>query len=111
VTRTAAEWLDRQLHFPKWSEASIDKMPVVSIRDWAASVGYPLTKSSAREDRDAGIQALAAHVPKLTATDTDVLKRPAWDLLKSEFVYASWLERANAQARADATKTAQQAGE
>lgn len=110
MTRTAAEWLDRQLRFPNWRQASVAQLPVISIRDWAASVGYPLTKSYAREDRDAGIQAIAANVPLLTAKDTDVLGRSAWDLLKSEFVYASWLERASLQARAEATRPAGRAG-
>lgn len=111
MTRTAAEWLDRQLHFPNWTQASIDQMPVISIRDWAASVGYPLNKSYARQDRDGGIEAITANVPLLTAKDTDVLGRSAWDLLKSEFVYASWLERASAQARAEATKPVRQVGD
>ena len=111
MTRTAADWLDRQLHFPNWSQSSIDKMPVTYIRDWASSVGYPLTKSYAREDRDAGIQAVSADVPVLTANDTDVLSRSAWDLLKSEFVYASWLQRAGAQARSDTSKPGQKAGD
>jgi dienelactone hydrolase len=111
MTRTAAEWLDRQLHFPNWPEQSVATLPVASIKDWAVSVGYALNKSSAREDRDAGIQAIAADVPLLTAKDTDVLDRSAWDILKSEFVYSSWLERASARARAEVTKSAQPAGD
>jgi dienelactone hydrolase len=106
MTRTAAEWLDQQLHFPNWPQASVAKLPVVSIREWAASVGYPLTKSYAREDRDAGIQAIAGDVPQLTATDTNVLGRSAWDALKSNFIYASLVERATAAARAETTTVA-----
>jgi len=106
MTRTAAEWLDQQLHFPNWPQASVAKLPVVSIREWAASVGYPLTKSYAREDRDAGIQAIAADVPQLTAADTNVLGRSAWDDLKSNFIYASLVERATAAARAETTTVA-----
>jgi hypothetical protein len=111
MTRTAAEWLDHQLHFPNWPQASVASLPVISIKDWAASVGYALSKSSAREDRDAGIQAIAAGVPLLTANDTNVLGRSAWDALKSEFVYSSWLERASAQARAEVNKPAPRVGD
>lgn len=106
MTRTAAEWLDQQLHFPNWPQGSIAKLPVTSIRDWAASVGYPLTKSYAREDRDAGIQAIAADVPLLTSTQTDVLGRSAWEVLKTDFIYATWVERATAEARAESAKSA-----
>ena len=101
MTRTAAEWLDQQLHFPNWPRRSVAKLPVVSIRDWAASVGYPLSKSYAREDRDAGIQAIAADVPLLAAADTDVLGRSAWDALKSNYIYASWVEHASSVARSE----------
>ena len=101
MTRTAAEWLDRQLHFPSWPQNSVQNLPVVSIKDWSASIGLNLNKSSAREDRDAGIQAIAADVPLLTAKDTNVLGRSAWEVLKSDFVYATWVERARAAARAE----------
>jgi dienelactone hydrolase len=105
ITRTAAEWLGSQLHFPNWPQSSIASLPVTSIRDWAASVGYPLTGSYAREDRDAGIQAIAADVPLMTTAQTDVFSRSAWELLKKDYVYASWVERATADAQSDTTKS------
>lgn len=100
MTRTAAEWLDRQLDFPNWRANSIQNLPVVSIKEWAELVGVALNKSAAREDRDAGIQAIAGNIPMLTANDTNVLRRSEWDALKSDYVYASWVERATAAARA-----------
>jgi hypothetical protein len=105
VTRTAAEWLDSQLHFPNWPQSKVATLPTISIRDWAASVGYPLTKSYARDDRDAGIQAIAADVPLLTTTQTDVLSPAAWQLLKGNLVYASWVERAKAAARSEVSSS------
>lgn len=102
ITRTAAEWLDRQLHFPSWPQSKVATLPTISIRDWAASVGYPLTKSYARDDRDAGIQAIAADVPLLTTTQTDVLSPTAWQLLKGDLIYASWVERATTAAQSEA---------
>ncbi len=105
VTPRAAEWLGSQLQFPNWPQAKIASLPTISIRDWAASVGLPLTGSYAREDRDAGIVAIAADVPLLTVKDTDVMSRPTWNLLKNDLVYASWVERATAAAQSDSTST------
>jgi dienelactone hydrolase len=99
MTPRAAEWLDGQLHFPNWPQGSIARLPVTSIRDWAASVGYTFNKSSEREDRDAGIRAIAANVPLLVSTQTDILSRGSWDLLKQEFIYSSWVEDALQDAR------------
>lgn len=106
ITRVAAEWLDRQLNFPNWPQSSIASLPVTSIRDWAKSVGYPFSKSSDRDDRDPGIQAIAAHVPLMNLPQTDILSRSAWDLLKNEFIYSTWVERAEQDARANPTSAA-----
>jgi dienelactone hydrolase len=105
VTHTAAEWLGSQLHFPNWPQDKIASLPAISIRNWAASVGAPLSESSSREDRDAGIQAIAADVPLMTTAQTDILSRPAWELVNQDFVYASWVERATAEAQSDPSKS------
>jgi hypothetical protein len=99
ITAIAAEWLGSQLHFPNWPQDKIACLPTISIREWAASVGAPLNTSSSREDRDAGIQAIAADVSLMTTAQTDILSRPAWELIKKDLVYASWVERAAAEAR------------
>lgn len=104
MTRGAAEWLDAQLHFPNWSESSIASLPVNSIKDWASAVGYLLNKSSSREDRDAGIQALIGNVPLMTSAQTDVLTPEQWQLRKNDFVYASWVEHALADAQTSSPK-------
>jgi dienelactone hydrolase len=101
ITHTAAEWLGSQLHFPNWPQNTITALPTISIHDWAASVGYPLINSYARADRDAGIQAIAADVPLLTTAQTDILSLSAWQLLKKDFVYATWVERATAAAQSE----------
>jgi hypothetical protein len=90
----AAKWLDSELHFPNWQDRKIDELPTTTIRAWAAKVGFPLGKSSGREDRDAGIRAIDADVPLLTSTQLDVLRPGEWDRRKKEFVYSSWVQRA-----------------
>jgi dienelactone hydrolase len=104
MTRVAAEWLGAQLHFHNWPESSIASLPVNSIKDWAIAVGYSLGKSSSREDRDAGIQAIIGNVPLMDSEQTDVLSPTQWQLRKSEFIYASWVERALADAQATSSK-------
>jgi hypothetical protein len=73
-------------------------------------VGYPLGHSSGREDRDAGIKAIAADVPLMTDDETSVMSLEKWEQVKGEFVYASWVR----DALADAAKhgaTSQGSGE
>jgi pimeloyl-ACP methyl ester carboxylesterase len=94
VTPVAAKWLNAELHFPAWRGKDLDALPTLSIREWAAKTGYPLGKSSGREDRDAGIVALEAGVPRLTAEQLDVFSREEWERNKGDLIYSSWLERA-----------------
>jgi hypothetical protein len=98
ITPVAAEWLNAELHFPKWRGRRIDELPTTAIRTWAAKVDFPLGKSSGREDRDAGIRAIDAGVPLLTPEQLDVLSLPEWQKKKGDFIYASWVERASEQA-------------
>jgi hypothetical protein len=110
IEKAPTEWLGSQLHFPNWPQGDIAKLPVISIREWAAKVGYPLGHSSGREDRDAGIKAIAADVPLMTDDETSVMSLEKWEQVKGEFVYASWVR----DALADAAKhgaTSQGSGE
>ncbi len=94
VTPLVAAWLNQELRFPAWRGLQVSAMPTIRIGDWAAKVGLSFGKSSAREDRDAGLQALEADVPLLTAEQLDVFSRQEWEQVKAQYVYASWLDRA-----------------
>lgn len=96
VTPRAAAWLNDELHFPAWKGQSVATMPTIRIGDWATKVGLSLGKSGSREDRDAGLQALDANVPLLTATQLDVFSPAEWQSVKQSYVYSSWLQAAAA---------------
>jgi dienelactone hydrolase len=98
MTRIPAEWLGKTLHFPSWPQSEIATLPVESMRAWADQVGYPLGKSSGRADRDAGLQVIAADVPLLSKDQLSILTPTAWEQRKTEFIYASWVKAALAQA-------------
>lgn len=98
MTVTAARWLNDELHFPAWRGEDLGSMPTIPIGTWAQQAGVELGKSGNRPDRDAGIVALAADVPQLTAEQLDVLPRAEWERRRAEFVYSSWLAGAAAAA-------------
>lgn len=98
VTPRVAEWLNQELQFPAWKGRDVADLPTVSVKNWAARVGLDLGKSSGREDRDAGLVAIEADVPLLTADQLDVMNRAQWDEENRPFLYSSWLERAGAAA-------------
>lgn len=100
VLKVAAAWLATNLHFPNWSERKLKSLPVVSIGDWAAATGVPLNRSAMRPDRDAGLEAISAGVPRLTVEQLTVVPLDEWQQRKEEFVYSHWARQAIADAEA-----------
>lgn len=100
VLKVAAAWLATNLHFPNWSERKLKSLPVVSIGDWAAATGVPLNHSAMRPDRDAGLEAISAGVPRLTVEQLTVMPLDEWQQRKEEFVYSHWARQAIADAEA-----------
>jgi len=98
VKRVAAVWLDNQLHFANWKTGEIRSLPTIKIRDWAAKNDVRLNKSQMREDRDGGLEAIDADVPRLTPEQLSVLPRDQWEARRDEFVYSTWAKRATADA-------------
>ena len=98
VKRVAAVWLDNQLHFANWKTAEIRSLSTIKIRDWAAKNDVRLNKSQMREDRDGGLEAIDADVPRLTPEQLSVLPRDQWEAKRDEFVYSTWATRAIADA-------------
>ncbi len=100
VLPVAAEWLDKTLHFPQWPPAEMAKLRVILIGDWAAANGVHLTKSQMRQDRDAGLGAIDAGVPRLTPEQLSVLPLNEWQQQRDRFVYSAWARQAIASAHA-----------
>jgi dienelactone hydrolase len=98
VTKIAAKWLDDQLHFANWKSKQIARLPTIKIGDWAKKSGVYLNKSAQREDRDAGLVAIDAEVPRLTPDQLSVLPMADWEKRKDEFVYSVWAKDAIAAA-------------
>jgi dienelactone hydrolase len=101
MTPVAAEWLGKNLDFPNWPQQPADtiaKLPVERMRKWAEGVGYPLGKSSGREDRDAGLPVIVVGVPLLSQDQLSLLSPAEWARRKDEFVYSVWVSRALADA-------------
>ena len=102
VTRPAALWLEGQLQFPNWTEASIRAMGEVHISEWAAQAGSHIGASFANELSEGGVRALDAGVPYLKREQLQALPADEWERQKSDFVWESWVARARAASAADA---------
>lgn len=94
VTRPAALWLEKKLHFPNWTEKKIEAMPETHISEWAAENHVDMDKGYIQEDREGGVMALGRDVPNISRHDLDVLPEQEWEAKKDQFVYESWVRHA-----------------
>jgi len=106
VTRPAALWLESQLHFPNWTEASIRTMGEVHISEWATQTGAHIGSSFANEASEGGVRALDAGVPNQAREALQAVPTEEWERHKTDYVWESWVERARAAARRDIEEAA-----
>jgi hypothetical protein len=106
VTKPAAMWLESQLHFANWTEASIRAMGEVHISEWATETGAHIGSSFANEASEGGVRALDAGVPNLSREALQADPGEEWELHKGDFVWESWVERAQAASHRNAAESA-----
>jgi dienelactone hydrolase len=96
VTRPVALWLERQLHFPNWTEAGIAKMPETHIGEWARQGRVYIEPAYATEIREAGVRALGSGIPGIAREQLNAVPLDQWQRQKDQFVYESWIAKAKA---------------
>ena len=94
VTRPVAQWLARQIDFPRWTEADIQAMPETHIGTWAQTHGVEMDRLYATEEREAGTPALGSGIPGLSRDDLSVFSPEEWENLKAQLTHESWREAA-----------------
>jgi dienelactone hydrolase len=105
LTRDVALWLEKQLDFPNWTAAQIEKMPTTHISAWAAANNVAMDRGYIAEDREGGTPALGEGVPGLSREQLSVFSDAEWQNRKTELIYESWVENARAAVEATALKT------
>jgi dienelactone hydrolase len=98
VTRPVALWLERQLHFPGWTEAKITRMPETHIGEWARREQVFIEAAYNTEVREAGVRAPGSGIPGLTREQLTAVPIPEWEREKDRFIYEKWIEQARAAA-------------
>ena len=98
VTRPVAMWLQRQLHFPNWTEAKIASMPETHIGEWARRERVYIEPAYDTEVREAGARALGQGIPGVAREQLTAVPLDQWRREKDQFVYESWIAKAKALA-------------
>jgi dienelactone hydrolase len=97
VTRTAALWLNRQLHLKGTTQAQIEAMPETHIAEWVQATHADMEMRFADEAREAGVRALGAGFPAPSRETLTVVPMAEWVAHRDDFIYDSWVKRAQAE--------------
>jgi dienelactone hydrolase len=103
ITRPVVQWLETQLDFPNWNEASIRSMPEVKVGPWAEKNGVLLDKLYATEEREGGMLALGDDIPGYSRDMLDVFARQEWESRKKDYVLETWVRAAQENTAAATT--------
>ncbi len=96
VTKPVAVWLERQLHFPNWTEAAVATMPVTHISEWSTKTGFPMDKLYATEEREGGARAIGENVPGIEREQLSVFTPSEWEKEKRTLMFETWVAAARA---------------
>jgi dienelactone hydrolase len=110
ITRPVVQWLEKQLHFPNWTETTIRNMPEIKISGWAATNGVTIDKLYATEEREGGTMALDNDVPGYTRETLNVFPQTDWEARKRDFILPTWVEMAEKDAQERGTVPGADAG-
>ena len=96
LEKPAVLWLERQLHFPNWSEAAIRALPVTHISEWAVANHIIADGTYMNEEREGGTLAIGADVPGYKREDLSVFTPAEWEQHKAELTFTAWTAAARA---------------
>ena len=99
VTRPVALWLERQLDFPNWTEASLRDLPETHISEWAAKNGVAMDKLYTTEEREGGARGVGDGVPGFERESLSVFTPAEWAAVKDDYSFDAWARRARAAAK------------
>ena len=97
VTRAAALWLNRQLHFVTTTQQQIEAMPETHIAEWVQATHAGVDLRFFDEPREAGVRALGAGFPAPSRAALTVVPIEEWEAHRDDFIYEAWVKRAQAQ--------------
>jgi len=93
VDRQGVAWLNEQIHFAIWDARTIASEPTTHIGTWITANGVYLAEGFAREDREAGLDALGVNFPAIKREDLMALPQAEWARNKDRLTYAAWAEK------------------
>jgi hypothetical protein len=99
LTKPVALWLQKQLHFPNWTEASIAAMPETPVAEWGKANGVPVEGGSAAEAKVGGILALGDDIPGYPREELSVFTKAEFEQVKTPYLLETWVAAARAAER------------
>jgi dienelactone hydrolase len=94
MNRDAALWLNKQLHFPNWTDAQINAFPTIRAADWVTQTGVRISRGYIVEQKEGGILALDLHLPGLAREQLTAVPEAEWQKDPTLYTLPGWIPHA-----------------
>ena len=99
LTRPVAAWLQDKLKFPEWTKKTVASLPETHVLGWAAENHITVPKSLANDHGEGGTMALGTDIRPVPRDDLHALPEAVWNSERENYIYETWLGRAEAAVR------------
>jgi hypothetical protein len=86
-------WLNYQLHFALWNDASIRAAGTTHISSWIAANHVAISPNYLREDREGGLDAVGTGFPGIARNDLIVFPPDEWKANQDRLTYEAWAHK------------------
>jgi dienelactone hydrolase len=102
LTKEVALWLQEVLNLPNWKKKQIVQMPQTQIDEWALRGGFVTDITTSYKLHEGGTLALGNGIPVVPRDQLHAIPEAVWDSQASDYIYETWVERAQAAIRSEA---------
>jgi dienelactone hydrolase len=102
LTKPVALWLENELKFPRWTRKQIAEMKETRIRDWAERNNIRKGTTLDSEHHEGGTLALGDNLPPVARDALRAIPDAVWRSERSDFVYETFVDRAQSAIRSGA---------
>jgi dienelactone hydrolase len=94
VNRDAVLWLNHQLLFPNWSDATIRALPTITAHAWATRTGTHIATAYDNDLQEGGVPVLDLKLPGIPRDQLQAIPDAEWQQHRDQYTLQGWTTHA-----------------
>jgi pimeloyl-ACP methyl ester carboxylesterase len=94
VDRDAVLWLNRQLLFPNWADATIKAFPTIAAHAWATHTNTHIATAYDNDLQEGGVPAIDVRLPGIPRAQLQAIPDAEWQQHRDQYTLEGWIAHA-----------------